>query len=302
MRYTLWLILLFPLSQPSFAQIENLIFGTPAEPAKPVVVPLHNYRFLSPQDSIFLSFDYFNQKVFQHVAGAGQTLYAISRYYGLPLEELYFYNPGLRDGALQPGQPVTIPLPNRAIIRYQTPGFDTTHHAPVYYVVRQGDTMYNICRRHFRMPVDTIRLRNRLDDITLRPGQVLHVGWMSIEGIPEEFRQNAMDPLTRLNSAMREAYYQSTAMGPTAEQRGAAFWKKDSRENSDFYALHRYAALNSVIEVENPMTNRRVYLKVIGRIPDRAYEDEVVVVLSPLAAKTLLAKDPRFFVRVTYPK
>jgi len=302
MRYVLWLFLFLCSCLPAFTQIENLIFGTPVETAAPTAPPPHQYQFLDSQDSIFLFFDYFNQKVFQHQAGPGQTPYSIARYYGLKLEELFFHNPDLRDRSLQSGEQVNIPLPNRSIIRYQSPGFDTSRHVRVYYEVRPGDTMYDICRRHFRMPVDTIRERNLLEDIALRPGQVLHVGWMSIDGIPEDFRKDAMDPMTRLNTPMRETFFQTTALGETEEHKGAAFWKKDSKENSDFYALHRLAPINSIIEVENPMTRRMVYVKVIGRIPDQAYEKEVVVVLSPIAAKTLMAKDPRFFVRLTYPK
>ena len=54
--------------------------------------------------------------------------------------------------------------------------------------------------------------------------------------------------------------------------------------------------------VTNPMNQRTVYVKVIGNLSDRAYEDNVKVVLSPMAAKLLGAVDQRFYVKVTYCK
>ena len=50
------------------------------------------------------------------------------------------------------------------------------------------------------------------------------------------------------------------------------------------------------------MNNRKVYAKVIGRIPENVYGSDVVVVISSKVANFLGAKDPRFFVRVRYLK
>ena len=50
----------------------------------------------------------------------------------------------------------------------------------------------------------------------------------------------------------------------------------------------------------NPLKKKTVYAKVIARIPDQAYGDDIVVVLSPSVAKLLGAKDPKFFVELKY--
>ena len=302
MRNAFSLFILFFIPLIITAQIENLIFGQDDSSAL-LSSPETNYsyHFLTPGDTIFLSLDYFGQKSFQHDVREGQTLFAISRFYGLSVEELYFFNPGLKDGVVHLGQKIIIPIPNRAILRYRPARFDSSRYAPIFYMVKRGDTMFNICKRQFRMPIDTIVKRNNLTDIHLRPGQLIHLGWMNINGIPESFHQANLDPIARRNAAMREIFHRTNAEKEMLEHKGAAVWKKDSKEDSDFYALHRFAPLNAVIEVENPMTKRIVYVKVIGKIPDRAYDDEVVIVLSPLSAKALGAKDPRFFVRVSYP-
>ncbi len=257
-------------------------------------------NYLTLKDTIFLTVSPFNEKIFEHQVEPKQTLYSLARFYGLSVEELYSYNPGLEIGNLRIGQRLSIPIPNRAIIRYKTEIFDSTRFIPVYYVVRKGDTMYGISRYMFRMPIDSIMQRNMLQEPELRTGQRIHVGWMSIDGIPEEFRQFRGGPLERRNAAMKKVYLRSNTGKKENQHQGAAYWIKDSKEDSDFYALHRNAPLYSIIEVTNPMNNRVVYVKVIGKIPDTAYRDNVVVVLSPLAAKALGAVDPQFFVRVTY--
>lgn len=261
-------------------------------------------RYLTLKDTIFLSVGPYGIKIYEHQMKADQTLFSLARFYGMSVDELYFYNPELRSGVVDIGQKIRIPIPNRAILRFQSPPFGTLNYSyvPVFYRVRKGDTLFRISKYFFRMPVDTIRAWNYLWDDALEPGQCLHVGWMNIQGIPREYRKNMEDPLSRRNSSLREYYFQAVGQQKEYDQQGVAFWKKDGKASSDFYALHRSAPENSVIEVFNPMTNRRIYARVIGKIPDRTYDDNVIVVLSPLSATALGAKDQRFFVRVTYLK
>ncbi len=257
-------------------------------------------RYLTPQDTIFLQTGAYNQKIFRHEIERKQTLFSLAKFYGLSVEELYLYNPGLKDRVVQVGDPISIPIPNRAIIRYLSPQRNRGPYVPVYYVVKKGDTMYRIAKHFFRMPMDTLMARAGMQTYDLSVGQRLHVGWMSMNGIPESYRQFKGGPLARRNHAMRQVFLRESKGRRLRNAQGAAYWEKDSDEDSDLYALHRKAKINSVIEVRNPMNNRNVYVKVIGRIPDTNFRDEVVVVLSPLSAKLLGAVDPRFFVRVKY--
>lgn len=288
MSKTLWLS--FPLLfYFSFSKAQSFVDST---------------TYLTLKDTIFLSVGPYGTKIFEHEMQEHQTLFSLARFYGLSVDELYYYNPALRSGVVDIGQKVRIPIPNRAILRYQSPPFGILNYSyiPVIYKVRKGDTLFRISKYFFRMPIDTLRAWNYLWDDNLKDGQYLHVGWMNIQGIPKEYRKNMEDPLSKRNAHMRENYFQSVGQQKEYDQQGVAFWNKSGKSSSDFYALHRQAPENSIIEVYNPMTNRRIYAKVIGRIPDRSYEDDVIVVLSPLSATALGAKDQRFFVRVTYLK
>ena len=48
------------------------------------------------------------------------------------------------------------------------------------------------------------------------------------------------------------------------------------------------------------MNFKTLYAKVIGKIPQNAFGDEVIIIVSPSVAKQLGAKDERFFVKIKY--
>ena len=256
--------------------------------------------YLTPKDTIFLSIGQFQEKYFTHYVERKQTLFSLAKFYGMSLEELYFYNPGLQQRVVKRGMPVNIPVPNRAIQRYWSSDMVPGEYVPVYYVVRKGDTMFRIAKRYFNMPIEEMLQRNQLFDHTLHKGQELHVGWMSIEGIPDSLRQYKGGALGKRNAELRKTFQLGCGGQTPSLDKGAAACPDDKNGKTDLYALHRSAPLNSVVAIRNPMSRHTIYAKVIGRIPETQYENEIVVVVSPLAAQLLGAIDPQFFVEVKY--
>lgn len=260
-------------------------------------------HYLTLKDTIFLSINNYQEKIFTHVLEEGQTLYSAGRFYGLKLDEVYAYNPDLKIKGYEPGDGVRIPIPNRAILRYKTPDFKWWKHIPVCYVVKKGDTFYGISKRFFKMPIDTIIQRNNLPDMSLTKGQILHIGWMNIDGIPEAMRQINGGPLWEKSYAMKNTYFQQKASKRERSEGGAAVWMQDKNGGSDLYALHPYAPIGSIISIKNPVYNRTVYVKVIGRMSSRIHDKaETKIVVSQTVAKMLGAIDPRFYVEIKYLK
>lgn len=256
-------------------------------------------NYLTPQDTVFLMTNDYGDKYLMHQMQPKQTLYSLAKFYGLSIEELYYYNQGLKDSPIKIGQFIRVPIPNRAIRRYRGEGFSPLEYIPIFYRVKRGDTMYRIAKTFFRMPVEELMARNHLSTTELKSEQLLHVGWMNINGIQEDARENAGGPTAQRNQAMR-AIYLRECEGNESTESGVAHWIKNGNEAAGLYALHRRARQNAVIGVTNPMNQRTVYVRVIGNMSNRAYEDNVKVVLSPMAAKLLGAVDPRFYVKVTY--
>ena len=259
-------------------------------------------HYLIPGDTVFLTIGDFHEKIFHHEIEEKQTLYSLARFYGLHVEELYHYNPIFRSQSISVGSKIKIPIPNRAIIRYRKAGFKAEEHVPVYYVVKKGDTFFNISARLFKMPIDTIMNRNQLVSEVLSVGQKLFIGWMSLNGIPESYRSFRGNPEWKKSQALRNNYALARTGRKEYNEQGVAFWQKNGHSNTDLYALHRSAPVNSVIAVTNPMKRRTVYAKVLGRISENVYGSDITVVISPKVAEFLGAKDPRFFVKVRYLK
>ncbi len=259
-------------------------------------------RYLTPEDTIFITVSNSGEKIFEHVLVRGQTLFSLARFYGLRVADLQYYNPGLSVQTLKVGQRIRIPIPNRAIVRYLPPEVDArSYFAPIFYIVRKGDTMFSLSRRYFRMPMDTLRQRGDFEGNGLRVGQRIPVGWLSIEGIPDSFHNKALPAIFRANYKLQPRFESCAARSRIAEDQGVASWKKEE-SSKDYFALHRTAPLRSVLEIYNPMTGRKVYAKIVDRIPPTAYDDNVVVVLSSPTARLLGAIDERFFVRLKYCK
>lgn len=254
--------------------------------------------YLTSKDTVLLTVSN-GKKFIHHMVKPKQTLFSLAKFYGLSLDELFENNPQFQtDPTLHAGKRVKIPVPNRAIKRYKGKDFSARKNAPICYVVQEGDNLFTICKRYFDMPVDSIIKRNHLKGNTLKPGQLIHMGWIGIEGIPIEWRP--VRTVTPVN-ALEEKFEQQKSAHEMHISQGVCFWQRDSKEAGSFYALHREAAIGTIMEVTNPMSRRTVHVKVIGRIP-AGYESNVEVILSPAAARYLGAHDPRFFVKVKFLK
>jgi len=250
------------------------------------------------QDSIFISFDEQGNKTFQHVMLEDETLYSLSRFYGLTLEQLFIFNPTMIEAIWEVGQELTIPLPNRAIIRYTETADETKKLIPLYYKTRPGDTMFGLAKKRFKMPVEDLLIRNQLKDHTLSLNQVLLLGWMKSDGIPKSYQGGTK--VAPPSNEIGEFFEKGDALEGAIYEHGMAYWDTEGNSSGDLFTLHRTAAINSKIAVHNPMNRKTVYAKVIGRLPENVYPDKVMVVISPKVAKLLGALDGQFFVKVRY--
>lgn len=106
-----------------------------------------------------------------HRVQAGETPATIAKRYGVPLDDLLRAN-GLRDPRrLQVGRAIVVPQPGRGIEgKTSNPPTTTATH-----VVRSGDTLYSIARRH-RVSIDALRSFNGMKPgVTIHPGQKLRI-------------------------------------------------------------------------------------------------------------------------------
>lgn len=255
-------------------------------------------KYLTAKDTLFISLDErTGEKIFEHYIAPKQNLYRLARFYGMNEEELFPYNPTLKSNVVGIGQMVRVPIPNPAIRRFKGDNFKRWKFAPIVIIVKKGDNLFNIAKRMFRMPVDSVMKWNNMSNQTVSIGQRLQVGWMSLEGVPDSLRsmrKGAED----VRSKMLADDFKKQKKG--IQQSGAAFWQLKGNAKTDLYCLHRTAKAGTVIAVQNTMTNKTVYAKVIGPMPENMYGHETIIVVAPSVAKLLGAKDEKFFVKIKY--
>ena len=257
-------------------------------------------KYLTAKDTLFITLnETTGEKIFAHRIAARQTLYSLARFYGLNEEELYPYNPKLKSNKVGIGQIVYVPIPNAAIKRFKGSNFKQSKYAPIIFLVKKGDNLYKIAQTLFRMPIDSVVKWNNLPNRTIQPGQLLHVGWMSLDGVSDSTRHaNVKSNSTDIRSKMLSSHFEKQKKA--TEERGAAFWNTKGNPKTDLYCLHRSAKVGSIIGITSTMTNRTAYAKVIGKIPENAHGSETVLIVAPSVAKFLGAKDEKFFVKIRY--
>ncbi len=258
--------------------------------------------YLLAQDTVLLDINFRGQKIFKHKLAKGQTIYSLSKFYGLTLEKFYDYNPNARKETPRIGNSYIVPIPNKAIVRKLKANQNKKEYAPICYVVKSGDTMYGVANRSFRVDVETLMKNNGLETPNLKPGQLIHVGWISLKGIQKEWQYPGGMPGDMLseNKRNKSDFLSRNYNKKTKEQRGKAQWdSKDNFGGDGLYCLHNSAPNGSVIRMENTFTGNVVYAKVVGRIPMN-YEKWVVAVVSKDVAKALRAIDAQFFIVAEY--
>jgi LysM repeat protein len=297
MRFLLFILLvfsnfsIFAQTQPKPATAPPVAKTNPTKPAPSIL--------LSNKDTLYLTIEENGKKLIYHRVKAKQTLFSLAKFYCLSLEELYEYNPRFQtDPVLRTGELIAIPTPNVAIKRYRKKGEKGNEIAPLCYVVQHGDNLYQICKKSFEMPVDSIKKRNNLKNNNITPGQLIHVGWIGTQGFDLAWRK---DRKPTANDALKSRYEQQKVKYKEVSSQGICHWNKDNSEVGDLYAMHREAAIGTTIAVTNPATKSTVFCKVIGRIPNN-YANNAEVIVSPAAAKKLAAKETDFMTKVRFLK
>lgn len=258
-----------------------------------------------------------------HKVEAGETLYSISRTYQVSTDDIKRWN-NMTDNTLSVGQELVIrkgagaPQQHTQVVSQQSPVSRSGVHT-----VEQGQTLFSIARQ-YQVSVDDIRRWNGLTGNDLRIGQVLYVAQPEQERpvIAPESRQETQRTevkVTKTEPATQRppANNQTSQTGQSAEsiriseslksgdeivESGLAELIEGTEGNRKYLALHRTAPMGTILKVRNEMNNREVFVRVMGKLPDTAMTDKLIIRISKSAYDRLGAIDPRFRVEVTYYK
>ncbi|MFK7947934.1 MAG: LysM peptidoglycan-binding domain-containing protein [Saprospiraceae bacterium] len=274
------------------------IFATTSQDS--IVIPL---RMLHPTDSIEVILQG-SSKFLLHRIKPKQTLYSISKYYGLEVSDLMYYNSTLKSG-LKINQVIKIPIGSRDIKWQGANKMPKWRMIEVIYTVKPKDTVYKIAKTKFKMNLDTFRQLNNMTHDTLEIGDKVIVGWIDLNGILPKVGVRAWLPISLYSSYRKlKAIYLKDSRNTRKKEikeKGPAAWHKNQKGNN-LYALHKTAPIGTILKVTNPLNNRSLYVKVVGRMQSAGYRYDTLLVLSPGAGKALGGINKSFRVDISYYK
>ncbi len=246
-------------------------------------------------------------KFLYHEVKPKETLYSLSKQYGCSLENLYSLNQADETWIISPGNLIRIPFSLHLLSSTKENG-----KTALYYKVQPKDNIFRISKIYFGQDILTMQRRNKMTSLDLSIDQILHIGWQK-DLVNYPLEENTTITLTKvdtLKTPEREEFIKKNDLfNPmdTVEnveksfksRHGIAVWKESS-DHHNLYAMHRTARVNSLIEIYNPLLNRRAFAKVISRIPKGLYSDDVDLIITPRVATALGMKDKRFRVEMTF--
>lgn len=103
------------------------------------IVPGQKIKVLVPEDGRV-----------KHRVSVGETLYAISRFYGLTVDDITKENPQLKGASLKPGDVIVVPFSVKKITEVTDPKVNDEPDTPIcrlMYEVQKKETVYSICRK-----------------------------------------------------------------------------------------------------------------------------------------------------------
>lgn len=256
-------------------------------------------RYIHFRDSLRVYIDG-DRLILQHIVAPGQTLFGLARFYGLEKEELVFYNPAYKENLPAIMDTVLIPVPKKAILPYVYPDYARWKAAPVFYTANKGETLFQISRRVFGHPVDSVKKYNPHLDNNIKVGDQIFIGWLSTKGIPDSIRQFTGHPLWTKSHRIRSQYMQLRKSFEEHAHQGYGTRIHHESNVDDIVVLHNESPMNQPIALKNPINNRIVFAKVIGEIPPGTYPPGTAIVVSDQVARMLAVTDDRFFVRIKY--
>ncbi|UTC75689.1 transglycosylase SLT domain-containing protein [Treponema sp. OMZ 792] len=113
-------------------------------------------------------------KYYSYKIRSGDTLYALSRHYGVSIKSIINYNPGIKASALRIGQVLRIPA-LKTVNSYRRKKDDQNVEFNGVYIIQKGDTLWSIALKH-DVQVETLAAKNGIEvNSVLSLGQKLKV-------------------------------------------------------------------------------------------------------------------------------
>jgi LysM repeat protein len=243
-----------------------------------------------------------------HKVAEKETLFSISRMYNVTVDELKQWN-NLTDNSLSVGQELVVKKKEAITVTPVTPTLPSVQTVQNVHTVAAKETLFSIAKQ-YGVTVQQIKEWNNLTTEELKIGQQLLVA-------QPVYNQPVMVSTTDKPTVETSTKEVSTVLPDAGKpvvitesvrntneivESGLAELIEGTEANRKYLALHRTAPVGTILKVRNEMNGREVFVRVIGKLPDTALTDKLIIRISKSAYDRLGAIDPRFRVEVTFYK
>ena len=217
-----------------------------------------------------------------HVVAPKETMYSISRQYGISTQDLKDWNK-IEGNEISIGQELVVVAPKAgapsSTNTVVTPGSTTNANTGTTVVATTATGTVATAKKPEVSPENksTITADSRTEPVVNAP-----------------VKTESKEQTIRISESVKSS--------DEVLENGLAELIEGTDGNRKYLALHRTAPVGTILKVKNEMNNREVFVRVMGKMPDTALTNKLVIKVSKSAYDRLGAIDPRFRVEVTYYK
>ena len=242
-----------------------------------------------------------------HTVATGESLYTIGQKYSVNINDIKQWN-NLRNNTLSIGQKLTIYLAPEIASEINKQKKIRETKGKKIHVVSRGETLYSISNK-YNISQSDLKDWNRLESTIISIGQELIVGYsegdnqtpvivQDIEVEEEAAEDVEVQTIVVPESEMTKA--EDTRDFKKVTEKGIAQVIDGSESTNKYLALHRKAAIGTIMQIKNEMNDLTVFVRVIGKIPDTDANKNIMIKVSKVAYDRLGAIDEQFPVEITY--
>jgi len=252
-----------------------------------------------------------------HTVVAKETWFSIGKKYNLTPKDVAAFNNLSIDKPLEIGQSLKIPLTKSNFS--QDPSGSVDDLVPVYHIVQEKEWMYRISVNHNKVPIEKLERWNNISRDQAKAGTKLIVGFFNTKNpVTQSVATNdspraqtptrptpapvgtppASSPYTEKDGGYFKTQYDENGKNRTGFS--GIFKSTSGWNDGKYYALMNNVTVGTIVKVNYPSTNKSIYAKVLGELPDMKESAGLSLRISDAAAKELGAVNNKFNVEVRY--
>jgi LysM repeat protein len=243
----------------------------------------------------------------------GESTRMLAQRYYITEGEIQYESDFDKSKKVIPGTIIYIPVTNENYALSKPSALDSKDTHELYYHVGASDDI-GIISTYAGVTKSTMRMWNNLHGNTVTEGQVLFIGWLKMisrDTTDNPTRASAYPAVVKtiitdtsklhIPGGLDTAYNRQTNNGLNVltEKGTAVFFEKGGKSNA-YVAFHNTTPRGTIIKVFNSGTNKTIYVKVLGPIPDTKLYANSIIGICDAAKEALGITDNKAWVELSY--